>query len=380
MQLDLLVGQDDLGDLYMAEKWLDLAKQAFSELESGSAEFAVGLCEQVIFHVTEQYGEKSREAFRWRGWKGKALVEARRFVEAEELFGRLLEDRWATLGSDDEETLSTRGNLAEAIARSGRPIEAISTLQLLLEDRIRLFGSNAQVVLTTLGKIAHTYHLAGNDAEAIRQYEELHSLQSDALGQDHPDLFVTESNLIVLKSKIKDEDHLSQLEIFIEDCLNELGPDDPFLLTQQHHLASAYYNDGRYLDALFTIEKVVEKRSKIFGPMDQRTLISQDFQSECKLALGEIDSAVSDLRNTVELWRAIGMESDQNSLQSQANLINALLTIYVEEGENSTDLGVELRQRIGQLIDGTAQCEPDHNLKRWLSKAEEQFPEFFTAK
>jgi tetratricopeptide (TPR) repeat protein len=361
----------------MAEKWLDIAERAFSELKNGSAEIAVGLCEQVIFHVTEQYGEKSREAFRWRGWKGKALVEARRFVEAEELFGRLLEDRWATLGPDDEETLSTRGNLAEAIARSGRPIEAISALQLLLDDRIRLFGPDAQVVLTTLGKIAHTYHLAGNDAEAVRRYEVLLSLQNDVLGPDHPDLFVTESNLIVLKSKNKDEDDLSQLELFVNDCLNELGPDDPFLLTQQHHLASAYYNDGRYLDALFTIEVVVEKRIKMFGPMDQRTIISIDLQSECKLSLGDVDSAVLDLRKTVELWRAIGMENDQNSLQAQANLINALLKSYTKDSEETSDLSVELHQRIGRIVDGISKCEPDHFLKKWLSKVEELVPELF---
>lgn len=371
------MGHDALGDLYMAEKWLDIAERAFSELKNGSAEIAVGLCEQVIFHVTEQYGENSREAFRWRGWKGKALIEARRFVEAEELFGKLLEDRWVNLGPEDEETLSTRGNLAEAVARSGRPIEAISALQLLLDDRIRLFGPDARVVLTTLGKIAHMYDLAGNNAEAVRRYEELHSRQYDILGPDHPDLFVTESNLIVLKSKAKDENDLSQLEIFVEDCLLELGPEDPFLLIQQHHLASAYYNDGRFVEALATIKSVVEKRSQIFGPMDQRTIISIDFQSICKLALGDADSAVLDLRNAIELWRAIGMENDQNSLQSQANLINALLHNYTENTEDSSDLGVELRQRVGQLVEGASKYEPDHHLKTWLAKVEQQFPELF---
>jgi tetratricopeptide (TPR) repeat protein len=368
------VGHDGLGDRGMTEKWHDIAAQALSEIENGSAEIAVGLCEQVIFHMTEQHGEKSREAFRWRGWKGKALIEARRFVEAEELFGKLLEDRWVNLGPEDEETLSTRGNLAEAVARSGRPIEAISALQLLLDDRIRLFGPDARVVLTTLGKIAHMYDLAGNNAEAVRRYEELHSRQYDILGPDHPDLFVTESNLIVLKSKAKDENDLSQLEIFVEDCLLELGPEDPFLLIQQHHLASAYYNDGRFVEALATIKTVVEKRSQLFGPMDQRTIISIDFQSICKLALGDVDSAVLDLRNAIELWRAIGMENDQNSLQSQANLVNALLHNYTE---NSSVLGVELRQRVGQLVEGISKCEPDHHLKAWLAKVEQQYPELF---
>ena len=371
------MGHDRLGDRGMAEKWHDIAAQALSEIENGSAEIAVGLCEQVIFHVTELHGENSREAFRWRGWKGKALVEARRFVEAEELFGKLLEDRWVNLGPEDEETLATRGNLAEAVARSGRPIEALSALQLLLDDRIRLFGPDARVVLTTLGKIAHVYHLAGNNAEAIRRYEELHSRQNDVLGSDHTDLFVTESNLIVLKAKAKDENDLSQLEIFVEDCLHELGPDDPFLLIQQYHLASAYYNDGRFVEALSTIEAVVEKRSQIFGPMDQRTIISIDFQSICKLALGDVDSALLDLRNAIELWRAIGMENDQNSLQSQANLIDALLSNYTENTDESSDVGDELRQRIGRIVDGASKCEPDHNLKTWLAKVGQQFPELF---
>ena len=376
---DLVMGQGDAWSFPMAEKWHDLAAQAFSEIEGGSAEIAVGLCEQVLFQVSEQYGESSREAFRWRGWKGKALVAARRFVEAEELFGKLLEDQWVTLGPDDEETLSTRGNLADAIARAGRPIEAISALQLLLADRIRLFGPDAKVVLTTIGKIAHTYHIAGNNAESVRLYEELLSRQSDLLGSDHSDVFVTENNLIIVKSKANSDDSLSQLELFVNDCMHELGPEDLFLLTQQHHLASAYYEVDRFEDALSLLELVVEIRTRVLGPLDQRTIISMDLRALCKLALGDFDSAVMELRGSLELWRAIGMENDQIALQTQANLVDALLSVYAEDMSDREDFTDELSRRIAQIVEGLAKSEPDHQLKVWLTEVEDVYPELFPA-
>jgi hypothetical protein len=93
--------------------------------------------------------------------------------------------------------------------------------------------------------------------------------------------------------------------------------------------------------------------------------------------LGDVDSAVLDLRNAIELWRAIGMENDQNSLQSQANLVNALLHTYTENTEDSSHLDVELRQRVGRLVEGASKCEPDHHLKAWLAKVEQQYPELF---
>lgn len=363
----------------MSDQWHDLAAQAFREIEEGSAEIAVGLCEQVIFQVTEQYGENSREAFRWRGWKGKALVAARRFLEAEELFGKLLVDRWATLGPDDDETLSTRGNLADAIARAGRPIEAIAALQLLLADRIRLFGPDAQVVLVTIGKIAHSYHIAGNNPESVRLYEELLSRQIDLLGSDHPDVFVTENNLMIIKSNDLGEDSLFRLELFVDDCKNELGPEDPFVLTKQHHLASAYYEVDRFEDALSLLEVVIEVRTRVLGPLDQRTIISMDLRARCKLALGDFDSAVMELRGSLELWRAIGMENDQIALQTQANLVDALLSVYAEDMSDREDFTDELSRRIAQIVEGLAKSEPDHQLKVWLTEVEDVYPELFPA-
>ena len=371
------MGLTTKGCVDVSEDWGDIAAKALREIEEGSAEVAVGLCEQVIVLVTKQYGEKSREAFRWRGWKGKALVTARRFVEAEEIFEQLLEDRWATLGPDDSETLSTRGNLADAIARAGRPLEAIVKLQFLLDDRIRLFGPDAQEVLTTYGKIAHTYHTAGNYVESVRLYEELLSRQRDLLGSGHSDVLVTETNLLYIKSQDTGEDSLSELELVVEDSEYELHPDDPILLTQQHHLATAYYAAGRFAEALSLLDDVVVNRTQVLGPLDQRTIISSDLRAMCKLALGDFESAVIELSDCVDRWKDIGMEKDQNALESQVNLINTLLSAYTENRPGTVLWDDQLRRRIKQIIEGLAKSEPDHHLKVWLTEIKHHYPELF---
>ena len=61
------MGLTTKGCFDVSEDWGDIAAKALREIEEGSAEVAVGLCEQVIVLVTKQYGEKSLEAFRWRG-------------------------------------------------------------------------------------------------------------------------------------------------------------------------------------------------------------------------------------------------------------------------------------------------------------------------
>jgi hypothetical protein len=50
---------------------------------------------------------------------------------------------------------------------------------------------------------------------------------------------------------------------------------------------------------------------------------------------------------------------------------------YTENTDESSDVGDELRQRIGRIVDGASKCEPDHNLKTWLAKVGQQFPELF---
>jgi hypothetical protein len=73
------------------------------------------------------------------------------------------------------------------------------------------------------------------------------------------------------------------------------------------------------------------------------------------------------------------MENDQIALQTNANLVDALLSVYTVDMPDRAVFSDELSSRIAQITEGLAKSEPDHHLKAWLTEVNGEFPEFFLA-
>jgi len=92
-----------------------LSIEAQEQIEDGSPGKGAELCRKLISEWTQIQGPDGDDVMVWRGFLGRALVQAHRFNEAEEVLSQLLVDRERLLGPDDPSVLVTRGNLASAI-------------------------------------------------------------------------------------------------------------------------------------------------------------------------------------------------------------------------------------------------------------------------
>ena len=170
-------------------------------------ERAVACFEALVAFGSEHEGPTAPTTMVWRGFLGRALTEARRCAEAEDVLGDLLVDRERVLGPNHELTLVTRGNLARSIALGGRPEEGILLARRLLDDRLQLLGADHPSTLDSRGHIAQFTLVAGRAAEAAAMYEALLADRIRVLDADNPAIEQTQHNLDVARRRAFGDGH-----------------------------------------------------------------------------------------------------------------------------------------------------------------------------
>lgn len=297
---------------------------------AGNSDLILGLREQAHDIISELHGPDSRDTLIARGQIGLALLETRRFAEAERIFSDLLSDRARLLGHDHEETLSTRGNYAKAVARNGRPNEALLILSRLRADRARLLGESHETTLATRGMIAHTLLLAGDVKASIRAYDALLEKQIEVLGETHPSVAVTLSNLAVIRARTSEPDSIIKQEELVNEYATELGDDHPQTLVQKHLLAETYLRTARNEEGFALIDQVYACRLKTLGEMDPGTLAARGLRAQMMARLGRVDEACSELLRCLSGWEARGAHKESHALNSLADALCMMIRLLEE--------------------------------------------------
>ena len=302
-----------------------LSIQAQWEIEEGSAETAVEMCRQLIAEWTKIEGPDGENVLVWRGFLGRALTQARRFLEAEVELTALLTDRIRVLGPEHPQTLVTRGNLARAIGRGGRPAEAIEIATDLLQDRLRIFGPDEPSTFDTRGNIAQFHDLNGDFETAALMLEELLSDRIRILGEDHPDVLSTLHNLHVIRSRSGRTSDIEALRVFAEEMLEELGPDNLNVVNAFGILSEAYEKQGRIVEALQMTRSVFDARSRLLGDDDARTLVSRQRIARLLRASGRGTEAIAELLRIVELHSQAGRLDEQDCTDVMEEIFSRIL-------------------------------------------------------
>lgn len=345
--------------------------EAQRELAEGSPERATELCRRLVEAWTRVQGPDGERVLVWRGFLGRALVEARRYREAEEVLLSLLVDRARVEGDEALGTLVTRGNLARAIALGGRPHEGIVLAQRLLDDRIRLFGEDHPSTLDVRGNIAHFHFLAGLNQEAIRLYEALLIDRERVLGPTHPAVAMTEANLAAVCSKASgSEDDLDDMCQLAQEMLDDLGPDHAETIGQYALVADQLVQAGRFNDALGYSNWTCDARARLFGERNALTVSARMVRSRCLVGLGRTSEACGELEHLVKLLDDMGMGGDATSLTARADLLALLLDVEAERHE--ADVVYDLWCG---LFDDSRHLEPGNPLREWIEEQADRFEE-----
>lgn len=312
----------ELGELFV---------EAQAEIAEGSAERGANLCRILIEEWTDIQGPNGERVLVCRGFLGKALTEARRYHEAEEVLAALLIDRERLFGLDHYSVLSTRGNLARVVALGGRPQEAILQAERLLADRLRILGPDHPSVFDSMGHIAHFNYLMGDFATAADLYEEVLNERIRTLSPNHPDVHQTKYNLIASRAKsgrASDIDGLLELALSLQ---SDMGLDHFSTLNAFALLAEALIRIGNFTDALEVSLLVREGRSRVLGNSDAKTLSARLLVANAHCGLGNWPQAIAETVTVINLNTELDRENEGTGLSSVVKILNAWIEAQTTE-------------------------------------------------
>ena len=346
--------------------------EAQRELAEGSPERACQILRRLIEAWTRLQGPDGERVLAWRGFLGRALVEARRNREAEQVLSDLLVDRVRVEGDEARGTLVTRGNLARAVALGGRPREAIVLAQRLLEDRTRLLGADHPSTLDTRGHIAHFHYLADQAPEAVRQYEALLADRVRVLGPTHPAVAATEANLRAVRSKATGADaDLEELRRHAHESFDGLGPDHPDTIVQHALVAERLVGAGRFIEAFDYCNWTCDARARLLGERDAMTVSARVLRAKCLVGLGRAAEARDELERLVNRLADAGLGQEATSLKARCELLALLLESSADDetqGRAAFDLWCG-------LYGDSRHLEPGNPLREWIEEQGCRFEE-----
>ena len=333
--------------------------EAQRELAEGSPDRACELFRRLIEVWTRLHGPDHERVLAFRGFLGRALTEARRYGEAEEVLSDLLVDRVRVEGLEASGTLAVRGNLCRAIALGGRPQEAIVLAQHLLEDRTRLFGAEHPTTLNTRGHIAHFHYLAGMADEAVQLYEELLVDRERLLGPSHPSVAATEENLSAIRAKVTGSwTDLDDLRGLAEALLEDLGPDHPETIGRHALLAERLIEAGRHAEALSYCNWICDARARLLGERNLLTVSARTLRASCLVGVGRALEARQELERLVARLDDMGLRCDAMSLHARADLLDLSMAMLVDAGT--------VFELWSGLYEDSRHLEPGNELREWI--------------
>lgn len=336
------------------------ADAANAAMEAGDTAQAIERATAVIDELTRLDGAESDGVLSWRAFRARALVEARRYHDAEAELAELLVLRGRLDGPDGPAVLRIRGNLARAVALGGHPEEALLIAEQLLADRIRLFGEDDPQTLDTRGHIANFHYLAGDKETAIDRYTELLIARTAVLGPDHPATVRTAENLAAVRASTRRTADLDALRARAHRLEAELGPEHERTLTAMAVLAEQLqYTDG-WVESERLARHVEAARDRTLGSEHPRTLSIRSVAVRGLAHRGFLAEAIAEAYEILAVHDRTGGANDVDALGTIADIIEFSSAPSVR-GRLDTD---RLRSVWERLVQSAASLPPDHSFRR----------------
>lgn len=371
-----------------AQRWkhrLDrLAIEAQREIAEGSPDKGAELCRKLISDWIQIQGSDGEKVLVWRGFLGRALVQAHRFNEAEEVLSSLLVDRERLLGPDDPSVLVTRGNLARAIAFAGRPQEAIFHARRLLSDRMRLLGPDHPSTLDSVGHLANFHSLDGQHDVAAEMYEELLTRRIEVLGEDHPDVFQTEVNMLLCQSKAGHDVDIDALRDVVDAMHTAYGPEHPETINVVLALTAALSRTQQHAEALHVANLALDAAARTLGELDPKTLNARVEVVRALVGLGRPLEAITETMKNVRAhdenrrgdevtglsaavivlnWCVSQDRTSDEFFEDQIHLEIRAIADWLESSASSIESSVEYRKLAVAVRERLASVKPERSEK-----------------
>ncbi|OGM48646.1 hypothetical protein ABOM_002049 [Aspergillus bombycis] len=215
-----------------------------------------------------------------------------RWDEAHKLNRELFEKRKEALGPDNRDTLCSMSDLAETLRNQGCFKEAEELNKEVLARRRLVLGPRHQSTLGSMLNLAATYWNQGR----LQQAEELELTvlqeRERSLGSNHPDVIKSMANLAVTYWEQGNLKSAEELEVQVMESNKKiLGTGHPRTLKSMSNLAETYRTQGRLSEAQDLHWEVWNRRVELLGEDHPATLKSKHHLAEAKRQQGDYREA-----------------------------------------------------------------------------------------
>ncbi|CAK9009991.1 Kinesin light chain 4 (KLC 4) (Kinesin-like protein 8) [Durusdinium trenchii] len=177
--------------------------------------------------------------------------------------------------------LKNMGEYDAALAQFEEEVLALDSQQL---------GENHPDALTTRHEIACVLQSKGEYDAALAQFEDVLALKTQQLGENHPEVLATRYAIAqVLESKGEYDAALAQFEEVLALQRQQLGENHPSVLTTRYMIAQVLQSKGEYDAALAQFEKVLALRKQQLGENHPHVAISQWQVADVLVDLGQFE-------------------------------------------------------------------------------------------
>ncbi|HYM36250.1 MAG TPA: serine/threonine-protein kinase, partial [Steroidobacteraceae bacterium] len=225
-------------------------------------------------------------------------------AEAEALHARALQIREKAKQPDNAAISLTLQRIAEARyteSKTDAALQEFLEARRLLDTVPKASPEQRAELLTAIGII---FDEKGQYNDAISSYREALSLYRRALGDDHPNVALTLSDLAIA---LKDTGQFAEAERTYLEALNShrktLGPNSPMVANTLNNLAVMYLDIGRYEDALKSAQNATEIWRVTLGGEHRQTITSRLNAALAHIQLEHYVIAERELREILTMGR-----------------------------------------------------------------------------
>lgn len=297
----------------------------------GNYKQAEELARGLVSDAIQNFGEEEPRTMEVINLLGLVLLSCGKYAEAESHTRKALSLRQQHLGEDASDTLHSLENLANILGRRCDFNAACTILSDLVAKYFKIKGDMDDETIQVMNNYGSLLISMGRFEEAESILFDTYKKRVQLFTEDHPSTLQILGNyalVLILQNKYEAAEKWN--EVCLESMKKiKLEERNPIVLRIKHNKAILDMNQGRFLEGLDLIEKVIRLKKQYIGDLHPDTLLSIQIKAQGELKIGSYQSANSLLEFVLEHFRYLIGEDHIYTLGT----IHALATLRMMEGK-----------------------------------------------
>lgn len=288
---DLIVRQRDLlGEDHVA-CLATMHDHAFAYGEIGSHQAAIKLYEDVVRQRSNVFGDSGEYTLvSLENLAGQQML-VEDYQAASQSLKRLSQAR-TEQGAQPEELIEIHYFLAESLSSLEKYDEAARYYKATIDGETKSLGPLHADTLVTMHRWADALQNAGDEPAAIAAYQQAVAGRTESLGAVHPDTLSSLGSLILLQATLPDSQPALVSIAELQQRISQANQSLEEIIDSHYTIAEAYRTMERYDEAISNYQWVAEKRTEVFGPSHEDTLLALHQAAFTHDLAGNHDAAV----------------------------------------------------------------------------------------